>query len=327
MNKFLVYITIALTLIFSDPSFSQTLDLLKDFVPGKRIIFSFKRDGFPTNFYPDTYSRFYAFNGNIEVTTDSIFFSQTDSIKYYYLTIRKTGIETVLKTNKTALTKEIDSKYGKIIKEYLNVNYKNAHHQLSGWIFPDTAERLPVCKSFADSDIIYHHYPNYYRYYSFPATNTHDFNADSLYLSDSLTDCLDNGYYWDFVINKQGGLIEIETYLYNWFDWSIKEHYEKTNVTTVTENDEILKSYFLYPNYPNPFNPVTHIKYLLAKPGYIKLEIFNILGKSVKVLFNGYQTTGLHYLTFNAVNFSNGVYLISLQTNGFIQSRKMLLLK
>ena len=99
---------------------------------------------------------------------------------------------------------------------------------------------------------------------------------------------------------------------------------------------EILASlpeeFSLKQNYPNPFNPVTTIRFGLPQPANVRLTIVNILGQEVTTLINDWRDMGFHQVRWAGVNdqglpVSTGVYLYQIQSNGFIQTRKMLLLK
>ncbi|MCL5020552.1 MAG: T9SS type A sorting domain-containing protein, partial [Bacteroidetes bacterium] len=85
--------------------------------------------------------------------------------------------------------------------------------------------------------------------------------------------------------------------------------------------------YRLYQNYPNPFNPTTVIDYLVPKPGYVSLTVYDILGRKVATLVSGNEFSGLHSVTFNASRFASGIYFYRLIESGCSQVRKMLLLK
>ncbi|MGK9368898.1 T9SS type A sorting domain-containing protein [Melioribacter sp. Ez-97] len=87
------------------------------------------------------------------------------------------------------------------------------------------------------------------------------------------------------------------------------------------------KEYLLEQNYPNPFNPVTKIGYQIPSEGKITLIIYDILGRAVKVLFEGVRKPGYYVAEFNGANLSSGVYICSLKGNGIRIDRKMLLLK
>jgi hypothetical protein len=80
-------------------------------------------------------------------------------------------------------------------------------------------------------------------------------------------------------------------------------------------------------NYPNPFNPTTTIKYSLPQSGNVKLTVYNLLGEQVAELVNGFIEAGIHTINFSAGNFNSGVYIFKIEANGFVQSRKMTLIK
>ncbi|MCP4582380.1 MAG: T9SS type A sorting domain-containing protein [candidate division Zixibacteria bacterium] len=81
------------------------------------------------------------------------------------------------------------------------------------------------------------------------------------------------------------------------------------------------------PNYPNPFNASTTIRYNLTTSSSVKLDIYDILGRKVQTLFEGDQNAGMHTVLFNAEGFSSGVYFYRLTTEGYEQTEKMILLK
>ena len=68
----------------------------------------------------------------------------------------------------------------------------------------------------------------------------------------------------------------------------------------------------LLKNYPNPFNPNTTINYLLNESGHIKMNVYDIGGKLVDQIINGYQVSGQHSLIWNPVNLTSGMYYINL---------------
>jgi len=83
----------------------------------------------------------------------------------------------------------------------------------------------------------------------------------------------------------------------------------------------------LLPNYPNPFNPVTSIPFILSEPGVAQIEIFDAIGRKVAGIRYDKQAAGSYTYQFDASALSSGVYLYRLTANGVVHSRKMLLLK
>ncbi len=84
----------------------------------------------------------------------------------------------------------------------------------------------------------------------------------------------------------------------------------------------------LYANYPNPFNPVTRIKYNLKSASKVTLKLYDVAGRLIRTLVNKKQLAGTHHYDLNAGNLASGLYFYTLHTaNGFTQTRKMVLLK
>ncbi len=86
-------------------------------------------------------------------------------------------------------------------------------------------------------------------------------------------------------------------------------------------------SYSLSQNFPNPFNPVTKINFALPKQGFVTLKVFDILGREIKTLVNEMKNAGIYSVDFNASEYSSGVYFYRLETNGFSDIKRMMLIK
>ena len=93
------------------------------------------------------------------------------------------------------------------------------------------------------------------------------------------------------------------------------------------ENDLIPTNFILEPNYPNPFNPTTQIKFSIPKTANVKLIITDILGREVTMLVNDNLSSGNYSVNFDAKSISSGIYFYTLITDNFKQSRKMILMK
>jgi Secretion system C-terminal sorting domain len=87
------------------------------------------------------------------------------------------------------------------------------------------------------------------------------------------------------------------------------------------------QQYILQQNYPNPFNPETQISYELAKSSYVTLKIFNSSGEEIRTLVSQWQSAGKYSVPFDAADLSSAVYFYRLQTDGFSQVKRMILLK
>jgi len=99
-------------------------------------------------------------------------------------------------------------------------------------------------------------------------------------------------------------------------------------MTNVSETSATLPEKFeLYQNYPNPFNSQTEIKFDLVKNGQYKIEIFDMLGKSVDILFNGFKNAGSYNLNYDASHLSSGIYFYSLNSSEINIIKKFILVK
>jgi len=86
-------------------------------------------------------------------------------------------------------------------------------------------------------------------------------------------------------------------------------------------------SFLLADNYPNPFNPVTTIRYNLPEPAEITVAVYDIHGRHIAILVSGRQEAGSHSAIFNATNLASGVYVYRITANTQSRSGKMLLVK
>ena len=101
------------------------------------------------------------------------------------------------------------------------------------------------------------------------------------------------------------------------------------NVLTWTEtmSDPHPQQYRLYPNFPNPFNPTTLLRYDLPQASEVSLIVYNLLGQNVTTLTEGYVQPGHHEAVWDASTYPSGIYIARLVTSGYCDAIKMLLLK
>ena len=108
---------------------------------------------------------------------------------------------------------------------------------------------------------------------------------------------------------------------------------DTTNCDQVSIIDETLPIICnLYNAYPNPFNPVTTLRYDLPENTHVSITIYNMLGREVKTLINQAQDAGYKSVIWDATNdygklVSAGVYLYQIQASEYMQTKKMVLLK
>ncbi|MBU1677264.1 MAG: T9SS type A sorting domain-containing protein, partial [Bacteroidetes bacterium] len=178
--------------------------------------------------------------------------------------------------------------------------------------------------------------PHYY-YSGDPVNNIgwiYNFKAD-------VRICINSGY---FTLKKNEPIEIIYAYLVGRGTTSIESitearkiadvatNFYRTNfseiVVDVEEQSSIIpKEFSLYQNYPNPFNPRTVIKFHVPSSKFVKLLVFDILGREVATLVNEYKTPGIYEFSFDASLLASGLYFYQLTAGSFSQTKKMMLLK
>lgn len=96
-------------------------------------------------------------------------------------------------------------------------------------------------------------------------------------------------------------------------------------IKLVIEN--LPQEFKLFQNFPNPFNPVTNIKFFLDKPGMVSLKIYNSLGEEISELINEELQSGFYNVKFNAANLTGGIYFARLVHSNRTQTIKLVLIK
>ncbi len=94
-----------------------------------------------------------------------------------------------------------------------------------------------------------------------------------------------------------------------------------------TDPDETPEQISLEQNYPNPFNPVTIITFEMPVNDHVRLEVFDVLGQRISTLINEQISAGQHQVQFDASDLNSGVYFYRLETDTFVETRKMMLVK
>ena len=104
------------------------------------------------------------------------------------------------------------------------------------------------------------------------------------------------------------------------------------NVSLSTQIDIKPERFSLHQNYPNPFNPSTTIAYDLPIASIVNITIYDMMGRKIKTLVNEYEAAGFKYTQWDGRNDKNesvsaGLYVYLLQTEKFMQNKKMIFLK
>ena len=85
------------------------------------------------------------------------------------------------------------------------------------------------------------------------------------------------------------------------------------STTVVSEiKANVPNNYELLQNYPNPFNPITIISYQLAENSFVKLKVYDLLGREVSTLVNAKEDAGYYHVTFDGTYLTSGVIFLSI---------------
>ena len=104
---------------------------------------------------------------------------------------------------------------------------------------------------------------------------------------------------------------------------------DKKTTSIGNENNDlnVPVKFELFQNYPNPFNPTTTIRFDLSKEGNVTLTVYNVMGEVVATLVDKKMTAGKHRVNFDASQLSSGIYFYQMNTDSFVDTKKLILLK
>ena len=182
-------------------------------------------------------------------------------------------------------------------------------------------------------------YDNWYSDSSETDSFAYSFYNDTLLLEQSMDLCYDNyNYYYYFdsydecFSNSDFGMTLYGISGISAFRNDYKLHFVQTGQVSTISESLTPSRHKLYPAFPNPFNPVTTIGYSIPQNEHINLGIYDIAGRKIKTLVNGYQSSGYNEVKWNATNdlgesVSAGVYLYKIQAGQIIETNKIILLK
>jgi CubicO group peptidase (beta-lactamase class C family) len=99
------------------------------------------------------------------------------------------------------------------------------------------------------------------------------------------------------------------------------------NITDVAEIINPISNFYLFQNFPNPFNPFTKIRYSVPHISNVSIKVFDILGNEIEILVKEEKPAGTYEVIWNAENLPSGVYFYKLQAGSFVETKKMILLR
>ena len=104
-------------------------------------------------------------------------------------------------------------------------------------------------------------------------------------------------------------------------------HLYGTIVTGTDDPNTTPKAYSLLQNVPNPFNPTTTFRFSLAVKSHVTLTVYDVKGHVVATVVDREMPAGAHGESFDATALASGVYFYRIEASGFVQSKKMVILK
>ena len=92
-------------------------------------------------------------------------------------------------------------------------------------------------------------------------------------------------------------------------------------------SDVMVAEYSLSKAYPNPFNPSTSLSYTMKVDGVVNVSVYDVSGRMVSELENGFQSAGTHSVVFDASDLSSGIYFVNMSADAFTATQKIMLVK
>ena len=149
--------------------------------------------------------------------------------------------------------------------------------------------------------------------------------------SSSIKKTTDNGLTWfSQQVNGVIGDVELVTQNSLWAVGNSGIIFHTSNGGLTSTRDVLVNnihSFSLMQNYPNPFNPTTYVNYDLPGAGWVKLAVYDIVGREVEVLIDEYKQAGNHYIQWNASGFASGIYFMKLSYGSMAQTIRLSLVK
>ncbi|MCE1165686.1 MAG: T9SS type A sorting domain-containing protein [Bacteroidetes bacterium] len=111
--------------------------------------------------------------------------------------------------------------------------------------------------------------------------------------------------------------------------FNIRSFINPDSVTYVRQISSVIpEEYKLFQNYPNPFNPITNFKFQIQSYSNVRISVYDITGKEIERIIDGYQKPGIYSVRFDGSNLSSGIYFYTLFVDGkILDSKKMILIK
>ena len=127
---------------------------------------------------------------------------------------------------------------------------------------------------------------------------------------------------WPYGHGPQGDVIRIYNYVR-----LVRDSQSTVGVIHGDKSRELPHGFSINSVYPNPFNPVTTIDFVLSQTSSIRISVYDITAREIANLHNGVKEAGSHQITWDAKNQPSGLYFLKMVSDGFMQTQKLILLK
>ena len=110
----------------------------------------------------------------------------------------------------------------------------------------------------------------------------------------------------------------------------VRFQYGPDGITDIEEGKDVKalpQDFSLSQNVPNPFNPVTEIRYQLPEDSHVEIVVYDVLGRKVQVLVDSFEEPGYRSVLWDAKEAGNGLYFVRMEAGAFVEVRKMVLLR
>ncbi|NNG26433.1 MAG: T9SS type A sorting domain-containing protein [Ignavibacteriaceae bacterium] len=98
-------------------------------------------------------------------------------------------------------------------------------------------------------------------------------------------------------------------------------------ITGISDVTNIPTHHYLSQNFPNPYNPVTTIKYQIPELSFVTLKVYDVLGNEISTLVNEQKPSGEYEIEFDGAEVPSGIYFYRLKSGSFVETKKMVLMK
>ncbi|MEW6195690.1 MAG: T9SS type A sorting domain-containing protein [Bacteroidota bacterium] len=135
------------------------------------------------------------------------------------------------------------------------------------------------------------------------------------------------GVGWSYIINNRLASVIMGDTAKAYLKYAISESKDTTSTDIENIYHGLPTGYKLYQNFPNPFNPSTTIKFEVPKVSFVRINLYDGLGKEILRIANGVFSAGTHIIKINIENLASGIYYYTMEGDNFKESKKLILLK